>query len=78
MSKKLEIRDLDNDLLNSEVTKLSVKGKLLLVQKFLEKGTVNPEDSMSVGIDPWIFPNFESLYRRRLAIIVEELAGSVK
>ena len=57
---------------------MRTKDKLLLVKKYLETGKVLTKDSISLGIDPWEFPNFGELYARRLAIIVEELIDSIE
>jgi hypothetical protein len=56
---------------------MTTKDKLLLVKKYLEGSKVLTKDSLSLGIDPWEFPNFEKLYVRRLAVIVEELIDNI-
>lgn len=57
---------------------ISAKDKLKAVQTYLETGNVTISDSLALGIDPWVWPNFEELYVRRLALIVEELIDSIE
>ena len=55
---------------------METKEKLMLVKKYLETGRIETKDSLSLGIDPWKFPNFGGLYVKRLALIIEELVDS--
>jgi hypothetical protein len=52
---------------------VSTKENLLLVKKYLETGKVLTKDALSLGIDPWKYPDFGDLYVKRLCLIVEEL-----
>ena len=50
---------------------------MALVKKYLDTGKVETKDSLALGIDPWDYPNFDELYVKRLAVIVEELTDSL-
>ena len=57
---------------------METKEKLILVKKYLETGRIETRDSLSLGIDPWEFPNFGELYVKRLALIIEDLIDSTE
>ena len=71
-----EIRKREKNRLK-ELNTMETKEKLTLVKKYLDTGRVETKDSLSLGIDPWDFPNYSELYVKRLALIVEELIYNI-